>query len=632
MNILRMTRLFPSIVVCACAALPCPAQELPPHVEAAKGPIFIRSYRALSVSSSRQCNSDHLRGLVHGGNLYLTAQDAIAVAIENNLNLEVDRYGLLASEWELRRAQGGGPLRGVTNGNSVINQAQSGQGIIGSEVSAGLIQTDGGGGNGGGNAIVSQIGPITQNLDAVLQSATAWSHTTTPQANTVISRISALVNTRHVYNTFVQQGLLSGGYIQVSANESYLKENTPTDVLNPSVAPVAQIYIRHNFLNSFGTKVNSRFIHVAQRNIVASKQMFRSELMNLVTKVLNMYWDLVAANEEVKIRQGALEAARKSEENIRNQISLGTLARVEQFRADADISRSEQALAIALASVHEQENSLKGVLARNVLNDPLIDNASIVPLDHLQIPQRVALPPLRELVRIALIKRPDVALTNVSREKEQLSALGTANGILPILQGIASATSSGLAGTPTLQPGGGEANSYFTGGIGKALGQVLRRNFPSERVAVLFESTLRNRIAQGDYGLDQLELQQNDLVVRKSMNQIVVDISNEATALRQARARYTVAADTRKLEEELVAKEKQKFSIGGSTVANVVSVEQDLRTAQSTEVSTLSGYTHARIALEQVLGETLEKNHVSTSVALAGGDTLVAGDIGIAIP
>ena len=80
-------------------------------------------------------NSDHLHALIRAGHLYLTVEDAIALAIENNLDLEVDRYGPLNAEWALQRAQGGGPLRGVTNGSSLVNQVTSGQGVVGSEVS-----------------------------------------------------------------------------------------------------------------------------------------------------------------------------------------------------------------------------------------------------------------------------------------------------------------------------------------------------------------------------------------------------------------------------------------------------------------------------------------------------------------
>ena len=113
------------------------AQESP-QVERPHGPLLIRSYRPATVSPVNLTNSDHLHSLIRAGRLYLTVQDAIALAIENNLDLEVDRYGPLGAEWNLERAQGGGALRGVTNGNSLVNQVTSGLGVLGSEQAAGL--------------------------------------------------------------------------------------------------------------------------------------------------------------------------------------------------------------------------------------------------------------------------------------------------------------------------------------------------------------------------------------------------------------------------------------------------------------------------------------------------------------
>src|SRR3984957_10980872 len=172
------------------------AQESP-QVERPHGPLLIRSYRPATVSPVNLTNSDHLHSLIRAGRLYLTVQDAIALAIENNLDLEVDRYGPLGAEWSLERAQGGGALRGVTNGNSLVNQVTSGQGVVGSEVSAGLASNGSGGGVGNGGATISQIGPVTQNLDAVLENATEYSHTTTPQPITTVSETDALVDTKH---------------------------------------------------------------------------------------------------------------------------------------------------------------------------------------------------------------------------------------------------------------------------------------------------------------------------------------------------------------------------------------------------------------------------------------------------
>ena len=262
------------------------AQSTAGLVERPQGNLVTRAYRAATIAPTQLQNNGRLKGLIRAGKLYLTIQDAIAVALENNLDLEIARYGPIAAEWQYLRSKAGGPLRGVTAGNSLVNQSTSGQGVAGSQTSAGLGGNNGsGGGGGGGGAIVSQIGPVTANLDPVLQNATAFSHTTTPQANTLQSQTNALVSTRGISNSFVQQGLLSGGYVQVSANQSYLRENAPTNILNPSVAPVVQIYIRHNFLQGFGKDVNSRFIRVADRNRVIAPsgltRLFSSDLLLL---------------------------------------------------------------------------------------------------------------------------------------------------------------------------------------------------------------------------------------------------------------------------------------------------------------------------------------------------------------
>src|SRR5271155_2699336 len=112
----------------ACASSQMSAQQSQvvekPHVT-----VLIRPYLPTSMPPVRLTNSDRLHGLIRGGKLYLTVQDTIAVAIENNLDLEIDRYGPLKAEWDLKHAQAGGALRGVTSANSLSNQATSGQGV-----------------------------------------------------------------------------------------------------------------------------------------------------------------------------------------------------------------------------------------------------------------------------------------------------------------------------------------------------------------------------------------------------------------------------------------------------------------------------------------------------------------------
>jgi outer membrane protein TolC len=434
----------------------------------------------------------------------------------------------------------------------------------------------------------------------------------------VQSQTNALIDVNHRFNTFVQEGLLSGGIVQVTANESYLKENAPTNYLNPSVAPVVQIFARHNFLQGFGTGVNSRFIRVAEKQIGGSREAFRSQLLNLVANVLNLYWDLVSDNDDLKVRQSAVEAAQKFLQDTQNQIELGATARVELYRAQAEVSTRRQELDISQAIVRQQEILLKNMLSRNGLEDPLLDAAEIVPLDRIQVPQQDDLPGLRDLVARALAKRPDVELAKIGDETAQISALGTANGVLPFLQGIASTTDHGLAGTPVRLPDGTTADPYYVGGLGNALGQVFRRNFYDRRGQVTFQGRIGNHQAQADYGIEQLQLRQGDLIERRNMNDIVVAISNQMIALRQARARYSQAVDTRTLQEQLLEKEQQLFSFGSATINDVVASRSTLLAAQLTEVAALAAYMHARVGLDQTLGETLEANHVSVEEALNG--------------
>ena len=284
-------------------------------------------------------DSVRLRSLIRAGKLYITVQDAIAAAIENNLDLEADRYGPLSAEWQVERQQAGGPLRGVTSGNSLANQNASGLGVAGALSAAGLSGGNGGGSSSNtGGATISQIGPITPNLDPVLQQTSAYLHLTFPQAITALSQTSALVNIEHLYDTAVTTGLLTGGTVQVSANEEYLKQNAPSDILNPAVAPAVQIYVQHDFLRNFGVGVNSRFIRVAEKNITTSQETFRSQLLNLVATVLNLYWDLVGDNEELKARRRTLEVSQKFYNDTKRQIELSALAKVDIYKAQAELT------------------------------------------------------------------------------------------------------------------------------------------------------------------------------------------------------------------------------------------------------------------------------------------------------
>ncbi len=625
------------------------AQQQAIEPERPTGFVFVRPYTAVTVPPVRLSNSLRLQDLIRGGKLYLTAQDAIALALENNIDIESARYTPIIDAWNVELFEAGGSLPGVPSGSSQAGAVASGEGVAGSQTAAGVSGS--GSNQSTGNAVgatISQIGPVTPALDPVFQDVQTYSHRSTLYPITLQSGVYDLqVNTRN-YSESISQGLITGGTVKLTYSDSYLNENAPTDLLNPENGVSLSLSVQHNFLNGFGIAVNSRNITVARANLKLDEQNFKGEVISVVANVLNLYYGLVADYQDLKAKQSALTVAQQFYENNKKQVEIGTMAPLDITNAEAQVASSEQDLVVSQTTLQEQEVSLKDVLSRTGLADPLIREVQIIPLDRIEVPEQDNLPPLKDLINTAQTNRTDIAGNKITFSNAQISALGTTNGILPQLAGLAGATDQGLSGAPKIvpvrtgaqtqtgnsvippgfvacPPGVGSAagfcetpDPYFVGGIGTGLGQVIRRNFPTERAGTFLAPTLRNRQAQADYGIDQLSLRQSELENQRSLNQVAVDVANQVVGLQQARVRYLAAVKNRVLEEQLLEAEQKKFSLGASTTFLVVQQQRDLATAQSTEVAALAAYSNARVGLDQTLGTTLQTNHVTVQEVVSG--------------
>jgi outer membrane protein TolC len=256
---------------------------------------------------------------------------------------------------------------------------------------------------------------------------------------------------------------------------------------------------------------------------------------------------------------------------------------------------------------------LKSLLGRRGALDPLLDNVQVMPLERIEVPAEDNLGALPDLVKEALAHRPDIAMDAANLQGARISAVGTTNGTLPTLQVLGSMTQAGLAGSST-----GGADRRFVGGVGTGLGQVFRRDFPSQLVVPVLSIQIHHRQALADNAIDQLQLRQQELQNQKDANQVEVEVQNYAIALRQARARYQAAVRNRILQQQLLSGEREKLGVGASTDSDVVQQQRTLTAAQSTEIAAAESYITARVALDQALGRTLEVNHVSIDEARSG--------------
>ncbi|HTT64311.1 MAG TPA: TolC family protein [Bryobacteraceae bacterium] len=587
-----------------------------------QAPAILRPYLAPEVPPVRLANTSRLQDLVRAGTLYLTVQDAIALALENNIDIEVARYNPLIMQWNVTRSQAGGALPGVPSNASQAGSVATGQGVAGSQAAAGVnIPGTGAARAQSTNATISQIGPITPTLDPIVQEASTASHTTSLYPNSLQSATSTLVDQTRAHSLGIQQGLLTGGTVSLTYTDHYLQENAPTDVLNPTSAPVLSLSVQQYLLNSAGIAVNARFITAAKINRDASDLVFQTTVTNTVAQVLGAYYALEADYEDVKAKRNAAETAATFLENVKRQVQIGTLSPTETINAESLSVTARQALVDSETALQQQEVQLKSLLSRNGTADPVLAGARILPVDPIQIPATDDLPPLEELVKEALANRTDLATEHQNELATEATNLGTRNGVLPFAVAGGNGSQAGIAGTGRTVSINGytvEPNPYFVGGIGTALGQVFRRNFPSENGYLAFGGLVRNRQAQADYDIDQLSYRQTQLSVRKDINQVQVDVQNYMIALRQARARYQAAVQNRILQQQLYDSERKRFALGASVPYNVTQQQRDLMAAQNSEMAALAAYVTARIALDRTTGAILAANHVSLAEARDG--------------
>ncbi|HTA68186.1 MAG TPA: TolC family protein [Bryobacteraceae bacterium] len=587
-------------------------------VEPASGRLgwLLNPYRPRSVPPIRVTNSSRLDSLIRAGNLYLSAPDVVALAIENNIDVEVQRYGPLLAKEVLKRAQAGGALRNVGSAVAPGPQSVSLQGVSLNPTGASLTS---GAGVSSGGGIVTQLGPLIPSLDPTVLAFANFQHATIPQSNTILTGTTALIQDTRSYQYQYAQNWDFGLTAQLTYSSTHVHVNSQYFSLDPYTSGSMDLQITQNLLQGFGSAVNGRNIRVQKNNAKVTDLQFKQQVITTVSAALNLYWDLVAFDEDVRARQEEVRAAEQLLEDNRKQVQFGAMAEIEITRAEAQLYAGRQDLTIAQTNLLQQETVLKNELVRTGIEQAGLANVHVVPLDKIAtIPATDEIRPIQDLINQALAGRTEIEQARINIESNKLNLVGIKNSLKPTLQAFAELTNNGLSGELTALGALEAGVPYLAGGYGNLLAQIARRNYPNYSAGFSLNIPLRNRAAQSDYVTSLLELRQNQLNLQKDTNQVLVDVQNAVIGLQQARARYEAGVKSRELQDQTLAADQKRYSLGAATAFQVIQDQRDLATAQSSEVQALANYTHARIAFDQALGTTLDVNHVSIDEALKG--------------
>jgi outer membrane protein len=615
----------------------CPILAQTPEISGSPGGLFsglTKDYRPHPVPAASFDDSPRLEKLMRAGQIYLSIHDAIALALENNLDLEYARYNSRLSDANLLRSKAGQLLRNV---NSTVNQGPSSAqlGVLAGANQLGSTASASGSGQSGvlSGLNVQLAGSAIPNLDPVLTGFWQFAHTTAPQPSSFVTVTNALISQYQNAIFGVQKGYLTGTTVQLGmTNTVGLNQNSPNNDFNPSTSAALQLQITQNLLQGFGIAVNSRAIRVAKNQRRQSDLAFEQQVITTVASVVSLYWDLVAFNQSLRIKQQALEVNRTLYEENKHRAELGALAPIDVVQTEAEMKSAEEDVTVEESQVVQQEMLLKNVLTRGGLDNYAIAMARIIPTNHVDVPAQEPVTLMQDLIKEALAERPEVEQSRVGLENARINMLGTKNALLPTLQAFVNLANNGQAGevnpiplpvningtTTSITRTPGTVNQFFLGGYGTVLGQLFSRNFPNYTVGVQLNMPLRNRAAQADFITDQLNYRQSQIQDKQLQNNIKLNVVNNYVALAHARGAYDTGVIARQLADQTLNGQRRRFELGALALLDVMIAQRDDETRQLAEADALSQYVRARTNLQQATGEILKDYDVDLGEAVTG--------------
>jgi outer membrane protein len=588
-------------------------------------PAFWRPYGPRTVPEPMLTNTPRLDQLVQDGKLMLSLEDAISIALENNLDISVQRFTPWIAQTQVLKAEAGG-----------IPQTGSAQ------------------------QVVLGVGPVVS-FDPIFTSALNWSRSTFPVNNPFLSGtgqvIPDITNYSDNVNFGYTQGFHSGTNLLISFNNNRSSTTSPSVVFNPAVQSTMTFTVTQPLLNGFGIIPNTRFILEAKNSLKSADSVFSQQVITTVSQVSIDYWQLVFARENVKVQQAAVAVSTKLYEDNKKQLEIGTMAPLDVLTAESQLATDTQNLIVAQTNRLQSETVLLVAITKNPLAGNL-NGIEIVPTTPIGQPPVAENAPLDNLVREAWQKRPELEQASLSLKNADLEVRATKNALLPSLNLFAQYSATGLGGnqlfttaTPTafaadvsapivnaggLPLNGGNPGPPFVpafvgtpiafttnsslakGGANDALYNMVQNNFPSYAAGLNLTLPIRNRSAQADNARALLDQRQLEVQYRSTQNQIVLAVRNAVIALQQGRAQVAAASKARELAQQTLDAEQKKYQLGSSTSYNVVLRSRDLTAAEGTELQAKVNLEVAEVNFNQAMGRTLEANHIVVASALKG--------------
>lgn len=576
----RLVRTVMCLFLVGAVALPLPAQS-PRLTDYSRGnlpvPNPLAPYTPPRVPAPDLRNSARLESLLHEGKLTLTLQDAIFLAIENNLDIASARYDPSTAEASVLAARGG-PLSGLVSGGA------------------------------------DRVGFAA--LDPVISTNLYLERSRLPLNNPFLTGTGTFApkfnRNLAVGNFSYTQGFITGTAFSVGFDNTRSLTNPSGNLFNHSINTNLYLGFSQPLLNGFGKTRNARAIRVAKNNQAISNQTFAQRVMDIVTTVERAYWELVFAREDVKVKEQSVALGEKLYNDNKRQVEIGTLAPIEVVRAEAEVARTRQELIVSQTNLFQQQTILKDLLTKNP-TDTALALAEIEPLDQPQAPLVPEILPFQDALQVAMEKRPEIISAQLTVKNTDLEAKAARQALLPGVAVYGYYAGNGLAGLARVS-----GTVVESSGLPTAVTRAWQGDFPDYAFGININLPVRNRVAQADAARTEIAQRQSETRYQRVVNTIIVEVRNAQIALEQNRARIEAARKARTLAEQTFNAEQKKYQLGASTIFLVVQAQRDLAAARSVEVRAMVDLANAEVQFDRALGRTLDQRHITLEDARTG--------------
>ena len=593
-------------------------------------PHVLQPYTPEEVAPPIMGNSARIDALMKDGKIHLSIDDAVALALENNLDIDIARYNLNIADADLLRAKSGASILGVNTG-IVQNTPGGGVGGLGGTVGSGTGGTTvaaGGAGSGTNGLVSSTLGigsPITA-FDPLITSTFQLDKNDTISSSVFSPAPGGIIGQNtYTANFAYTQGLQWGTTLTAGFNNTHLTTNSTASLLTPQLGSNFQFKVTQNLLQGFGSLPNMRFIRIAKNNREISDVAFRLQIITTVDQIENMYWDLVYAYENVRVQQESLTYAQKALEDSKRQAQVGTAPPIQVVSSQSTVATDQQNLIVAQNNLQLQQLLMKNALSRSI-EDPVLAEADVIPTSIMQLPQEEPVIPIQDMINDAMHHRAELVESRIDLQSRDLNTKAVRNAMLPTLDAYAYYGGSGLGGNLNSQctfngaactppPVFGGANSL---GYGSTLNQLVNSTAPDKGIGLTLSIPIRNREAQSNQVRAELEYRQAQVRELQLENQVRIEVRNAQFDVKQNRVAVQAAQSAVDLARQTLDADLQKLKVGLTTQTAILQDAATLTTGESNLVSAKAAYEKSRIELDRATGLLLDHAGINVADATRG--------------